>query len=369
VVDPFPPAISLTFDTSNTALNTCASTAASNPAVSDLCGAIVDVTGSPAQPLYAGHNDADMLFVGSLAKIYTVYVAFWLKQRVETQAKAMIAAGLPTSTSGWQNRVFNELRRAWQPKLNAAFPGLPSGMPRFGDVVVLSTTGDASLAEQSPPLSDADLDAIGENGAPRGKYRDRMRLMLRWSNNTAASNCILPLSYPYINGVLGSAGFFDKATKKGLWLSADYAGHDWVRGAGNPAGQPLTPRWSTLQGRTKSNIMGTASQVARYMTSLALGKLVDAASCTDMISIIRGADGIGSYIQSALASASPPRPFSTVTSKIGFGDDSFSHDCAIVATSKFRLVETVLGSPPAKGRTDLDQLAVAYYDCVAARHP
>ena len=110
------------------------------------------------------------------------------------------------------------------------------------------------------------------------------------------------------------------------------------------------------------------------MTALAQGKLADATSSTKMISIATGAAGIGSYILGALASASPARSFSSVVSKIGFGDDSFSHDCAIVTAnsasgSAIRYTVAILGSPPSKGRADLDQLEVAYHDCMVAQHP
>ena len=375
-VDPFPSAYSLSLDTTNASFNACENTAATDPATKDLCGSVVDLTGNPASPLYAGNNDNDMVYVGSLVKLYAMYVAFELQSRVEKQAKKMIAQGLSTSTAGWENKVYNQLKKAWQPKLNAAFPGLPSGMPQFATIFTLSSTGDANFTEQSPPLSDAELDAIGETGTPKGKYRDWMRLMLRWSNNTAASRCILPLSYPYLNGVLAAAGFFDSTAHKGLWISGDDLGNDWIPGPGNKAGQPLTARFATAQGRTKSNFTGTSLQVARLLTLLAQGKLVDSASCTDMISIMQGAQGIGSYIQSALLNASPARPISAIASKIGFGDDKFSHDGALIGVDRaadpanpLQFVEVVLGSPPSKGRTDLRQLAVAYYDCITAQHP
>lgn len=247
-------------------------------------------------------------------------------------------------------------------------------MPDFPSIFVLSTAGEASFGQQTPALTDADLDNIGENGAPQGKYRDWMRLMLRWSNNAAASNCIRPLSYPYINGVLASAGFFDGSA--GLWMSGDYEGHDWQSGSGNPAGQLLTARWATLQKRSKSNFTATALQVARFMTLLAQGNLVDLASSADMVSIMTGADGIGSYIAIGLDAATPPRLFNSIASKIGFGDDKVSHDCGIVRidrggdpTRTIRYVAVILGSPPAMGRSDLSQLAAGYYDCIVALHP
>jgi hypothetical protein len=377
VIEPFPVSpYPLTLDTANPQLTGCGGAFEHDPDVSSLCGAVADVTGRPrpALPPFFGMNQTDMLYVASLAKIYAMYAAYELRQRVEAHTKAMIADGLSTSTAGWESKVFVALEKAWKPKLNAAFPRLPQGFPKLANIFILSSTGDVNFAERDPPLTDAELDAIGEFGTPQGKFRDWMRLMLRWSNNEAASRCILPLSYPYINGALAAAGFFDSSAKKGLWLSGDYLGHDWL--PNNRAGQPLSPRWAALQGRATSNFTGTSFQVGRFMTLLAKEELIDAYSSTDMISILNGASGIGSYIKRGLELATPPRSFGVVKSKIGFGDDGFSHDCAIVTVDrggdpmkKLTYVSVVLGSPPDKGRTDLRKLAVGYHDCIVARHP
>src|ERR1700674_1591120 len=313
-IDPFPPAIALSFDLTNSDLNSCAGTASTKPEVTKLCGAVVDLTAAPSLPAYVGHNDTEMLYVGSLAKLYAVYVAYELRQRVEMQTKKMISSGLSTATAGWEIQVFDALKKAWQPKLDAAFPSLPKRFPDLPGIFALSQAGDVSFAEQSPAV---DPDAIGEFGSVKGKYRDWMRVMLRWSNNEAASKCILALSYPYINGVLASAGFFDGSA--GLWLSGDYQTHDWQSGPSNPAGQPLSARWAKLQNRSKSNFTATARQVARFMTLLAQGKLVNSASSADIINMMTGADGIGRYIKAALNGATPPRPVTSVASKIGFG--------------------------------------------------
>jgi hypothetical protein len=158
-----------------------------------------------------------------------------------------------------------------------------------------------------------------------------------------------------------------------LWMSGEYLGHDWVRGPGNRAGQALDARWARLQGRAKSNFTGTAFQVARMMALLGNGGLVDAASSAEMIDMMTAANGgIGSYIANGLAAAG--RGFSKVSSKIGFGDERFSHDCALVQVNRGDgttnlLVEVILGSPPSRSRVGLKQLAVGYYDCVAGLHP
>jgi hypothetical protein len=389
-VDPFPrnPYV-LGLEMTNEELSTCIER---DPDTNPMCGAVADLTGNPELPPFYAHNPVDMLYVASLAKIYPMYVAFELRKRVQEQVKDMMQLGLSTATAGWERQVFAALERAWKPKLKAAFPTLPEGMPKFSEIFVLSSTGKVKFAENDPPLTDADLDfrppdprpghdpISPEFKVPPGKFRDWMRLMLRWSNNEAASKCIRALSYPYINGVLGTAGFFNKTSRVGLWLSGDYLGHDWLKG--NGAGQPLSPRWARLQRRKVTNFAGTAFQVARLLTLLAQQRLVNKESSREMISIMTGVAGIGSYIRDALAGAAPARPFSTIASKIGCGDEvpppncGFSHDCAIVSVNRggapvgtIRYVVVALGSHPDQERADLRKMVVRFHDCVVARHP
>jgi peptidoglycan hydrolase-like protein with peptidoglycan-binding domain len=384
-VDPFPrEAYVLGLEMTNQEFNNCTGGVEHDPATSPMCGAVADLTGNPELPAFYAHNPLDMLYVASLAKIYPLYVAFELRRRVQAQAKDMIKLGLSTATAGWEQQVFAALGKAWKPKLKAAFPAFPEDMPRFSEIFVLSPTGDVKFAENDPPLSDADLDFRPPNPTPGrppvspefktppGKFRDWMRLMLRWSNNEAASKCIRALTYPYINGVLGAAGFFNKKLKVGLWLSGDYLGNDWLKADG--AGQPLSPRWARLQRRKVTNFAGNAFQVARLMTFIARSP--------EMISIMTGVAGIGSYIRNGLAGATPPRAFTAIASKIGCGDEvpppacGFSHDCAIVridrgaaADRTIRYVVVALGGHPNQARGDLHKMVVRFHDCVVARHP
>src|SRR5205823_2262160 len=75
LVSPFPPPIVLSRDMFNTAVVNCVEAAFQPADVRDLCGGLVDLTGDLTLPPYAGHNDTDMLFVASLAKMYAMYVA------------------------------------------------------------------------------------------------------------------------------------------------------------------------------------------------------------------------------------------------------------------------------------------------------
>jgi hypothetical protein len=390
-VDPFPrrPYV-LSLGMADQPLSTCAGAVENDPVTKPMCGAIADVTGNPELPAFYAHNPVDMLYVASLAKIYPMYAAFELRKRVEEQAKDMIKLGLSTATAGWEGQVFAALDKAWKAKLRAAFPSLPQAMPKFSEIFVLSDTGKASFAQNDPPLTNADLDfrpphptdghapISPEFKTPPGKFGDWMRLMLRWSNNEAASNCIRALGYPYINGVLGAAGFFDKTSRVGLWLSGDYLRHDWLKGDG--AGQPLSPRWARLQRRKMTNFAGTALQVARLLTLLAQGRLVDQDSSTAMLRLMTGVAGIGSYIRGGLAGA--PRAFTAISSKIGCGDEvpppacGFTHDGAIVRVDReadpartIRYIVVALGGNPNQARADLRTMAVRFHDCVVARHP
>jgi hypothetical protein len=369
VVAPFPTSpYAIALDRTNATMNAMMATLAADPTMSHLCAALVDLTDNPSKPPYAGFNDQDMLYVGSLQKISAMYAAFELRARVLQEITAEIGAGLSPGASGWEQPALAKLTAAWRPKLRAAFPALPDGFPVLSAILAFGRSNTVDIDAASPPLSDSDIDTIGEFGAPRGNYHDWMRAMLRWSNNAAAGRCIRPLSYPYINGALAGAGFFDATQHTGLWLSGDYEGHDWH--PTNGAGQPLSPRWRTAQGRHASNFTGTAFQVARLMTLLATDRLVDAAASQAMRGLMTGADGIGSYVKAALDDDA--RAVTSVLSKIGYGDDERSHDCAIVERKAggktLRYVVVALGSTP-RTRADLDRLILRLDNIILALHP
>ena len=99
--------------------------------------------------------------------------------------------------------------------------------------------------------------------------------------------------------VLGSAGFFDKSTNSGLWVSGNYAGNDWE--PDDHAGRPLSPRWQK-PGHRVSNFTGTALQVARFLGLLAQGRLVDSQASAELIGIMGTP-----FLREGLNTATPPR--------------------------------------------------------------
>jgi hypothetical protein len=347
VVEPFPRRIVMPLEVitvKHDPLGSCIEDALKQDDVRGICGAVIDLTGDPNHPPYRGHNDTDMLYVGSLAKIYPLLAAFELRRRVTQQAKDMIKIGLSTRTAGWQNKVFAELKKGWQPRLNAAFRGLPSQFPKLAEIVEISLHGTAQLREE---------------------FLDWIRAALSRNDAAAAGSYIRALSYPYINGVLAAAGFFDPAKKNGLWISGDFNGNDWR--PKDAAGMPLTARWR-LPGHAVSNFTGTALQVARFLGLMAQGKLVDPDSSGKMIELLGTP-----FLRKTLEDAT--RSFTSVNGKVGIGQwDTRFHDGAIVsiergpARTPIKYALAALGSPR-NSLSALRKLELAYHDCIVAGHP
>jgi hypothetical protein len=347
-----------------------------DPDAKDMCVAVVDLRPRPGgvDGLYEGYNDNDMLFVASLQKISPLYAAFELRARVRKHVKEAVAAGLTADAAGWK-KMQADLKAAWQPKLNAAFPTLPPGFPDLAQIFTVSPPGDVDFATNNMSLDDLDT----STSSSTDKFFESLWRMVRWSNDEAASKCILALSYPYINGLLGAAGFFQPASllipANGLWISGNYhnIARDWkpdhtIDDAN--AGQLKSPRWqtTTTPPRPKTNFGGTARQVARMFALLAMDRLVndtdpdtDAADpdtnkeIRDVLSGAAlndhkpGSTDFGSFIEQALFVAG--RPHDAVFSKIGIGDDNRLHDGGIVERTlggvKSRYAITALGSPNA----------------------
>jgi V8-like Glu-specific endopeptidase len=390
-IDPFPPQPALAFHVNEPGMVSHFAPILTSP-VRHLCAALVDLSGTSIGLPYVGLNDDDMVFAGSMLKICAMYVAFALRSQVQAFVDAASANGIsvvpPVITS--------EIEKAWKPKLQALFPSRPAQsfgnkeditFPKLEKIFTFSPDGKVDFARATPTLTQARLDWAGEFGTPKGKFYDWMHLMLRWSNNTASSYCILALGYFYINGALAHAGFFDPVSNNGLWLSADYAGHDWVSTAEekrtNAAGQYLTPRWATAQGRLRSNVTATARQAAGFMALLARSWLVPTDANhpdpgAEMRTLLQaaikcvphGKCGIGSYLQDALRAAR--RPFTALAAKKGFGDDSFSHECAIVERTvngkPLQYVVVGLGSARGRGRRDLSDLFVRLDSVIVQRN-
>jgi hypothetical protein len=340
-VGPFPPAPSLNLvaDPADGQLQNAFSTkiTAHNP--TDLCVALVDLTGPT--PRYAGMNDSEMVYVGSMMKVAALYAAFALKKQVQEFVTVANHQARLTAAA----EIFPIIEAAWRDTLKALFPHRPEKpcerqpwchtppdpkkpcpkckldqnmvMPQLDKIFEITVDVDgapkvtfrSACAAGCTAAKKADMEKqidgyyrtfIDEHGnlecdaefdAP-GMFTEWMLSMTRWSSDLATSKVVDALGYFYINGLLSSGGFFNVPPGGtggvGLWLSGDYEGHDWVNTKAekdsDAGGQPLTARWSAkdAQNRVRSNMTATAVQAARLMTLMACGQLVDAESSSRM---------------------------------------------------------------------------------------
>jgi hypothetical protein len=261
---------------------------------------------------------------------------------------------------GWEKQVIQELEQAWKPKLASAFRGLPAGgFPKLAEIFRFFRGG-----------------RIIFNQAPGG-FERALETSVRDSDPDGSSTVIRALGYPYINGVLRGAGLFDDTDGTGLWVSGDYRGNDWKRGATNPAGRVVAPRWSGSRGK-RSNFTATASAVVSLLTLLATRKLVEEPDPSrdpstnyhdQMLDLMLGRTE--QYVGRALFDEG--RRFDSLNYKIGIGVDGRSHDCAIVerrlpSGETIRYVVAGFGFDKGHDPVNLRRLFVELDSVVAARH-
>jgi hypothetical protein len=312
-----------------------------------LGGAVIDLTGGPGvAPAYAGAFDEDTFYVGSMGKAAAMYAALELRTRLR---KAFVRAKphLNTAVAGWHVSFLSVVRRTWSGQIARGFPGfdttMPARMPKFTDMFDFPAGAGAGVNFTKGTATIAQIAAL-DTGRPTAdmKFADMIESMILMSNPFAAGNVITSVGYPYLNGALREAGFFDPATKTGIWVSASYDSRDW-----KPKVDPfeLSPR-GALHYKSRTNIAGNARQFARMLALAARHQLfdADAAACDDMMEFMRkdgipGADNC--FVR--LAVEATPMPVGVPSlkvdkfaNKIGIGDPAPGqelqgiHDCAII---------------------------------------
>jgi len=165
------------------------------------------------------------------------------------------------------------------------------------------------------------------------------------SDNSDAGQVILALEYPYINGALREAGFFDPGTKRGLWLSSNFADRRRSWNPGNDIVRLATR--GELHYKDTTNVVGNAKQTARLLALVARNKLFDdnATECGEMFEMLRKngvAGATNSPIRNAVDDANPaPHNPKKWWSKLGIGDPGTAtpqlnglHDCALIERDK-----------------------------------
>ena len=124
VIDPFP-AFPFVFDidTNVTKLNNAVAAIKADSDLGQMCAAVVDLTDKPNQMPYAGFNDTQMLYVGSLLKIAPFYVAFELRNRSASRRGPRLPTGSLRRSPAGRTSSSTGSRRPGRRRSARRFPG------------------------------------------------------------------------------------------------------------------------------------------------------------------------------------------------------------------------------------------------------
>jgi len=240
------------------------------------------------------HLDEEECYSASLIKVAAMFAAFKLR----AEARALIGdiqAGTVTSTT--QLDFFNKLKAKFN--LGDAVTDISSvagnaKAPSYGDI--LSVTGFPTPSALVANFS--------------SDFRTQLRKMIIPSDNCSAGECIVRLSFPYINVKLMEAGFYDKNSKKGIWLCGDYILPPPICSAAtfakkqkyitidtiNDCNQATPPFCGSAQNTT-------SKQMASFFLQILLETLVDQTSSREMRRLLQEAQQGSDH-----RDASPPAP-------------------------------------------------------------
>jgi hypothetical protein len=244
----FPTAFTLLNDNSdpNSTLHQDFNFLKSNNRFKKLPFALIDYTSG--SPVYLGNNDKKQFFVASMAKIGVLFAALWLRKTARENArkstKTTIKEVIDELIAKWANepKPFPDrfkknfvASKTWPPNLHNILDGHKKSNGEWQldfksdhDFKVPNRTTSlnainhfSKLPERTAAQKKAKRDKIDPLG-----FRDRLELMIAWSDNMAAASCIDSLGYQFINGSLEKAGFYnrDKTAGGGLWISLNYHG-------------------------------------------------------------------------------------------------------------------------------------------------
>jgi hypothetical protein len=289
--------------------------------LSNAAFAVVDLTdGLPAYAVNGKEHAEKHIF--STAKVIPMFAAFRLQERLRNQF-----AGDRAATA--QELVAN-VKAAWKSEVQskgrfktgyADFPDLPRIFDLSGgkggawtfdfrdkhtrwEVLDAFEHLEKHKTKNGYLISKPEIDKIS--------FEDRLKLMVRMSDNNAAGSVAHDVGLSYIMGVLRTEGFYSDSNH-GLWFSNTY-GYDNVRD-------------EDLGGyeAKDDNITGggTAYSLARFFTLLVQRRLVSAAASDEMLDLLKlRGRGYGSWYSKGL-------PAGAVThSKVGLGD--WASEAAIV---------------------------------------
>lgn len=258
--------------------------------------AIVALNPDGTRP-FAQHRGNELHYGASLLKVAAMYAGFELRATLGSIADELGGAVR-------QSDVLKTASAYLDPQIMAKVATIPA------------------IAHISPgfalPRYASAFDVVSKSGAPgfevnfSASYVADLKEMIGPSHNLQASICVHRVGYGYLNGALGSAGFFDSATQKGLWLAGDYQE--------SPNGKYPAFRIPDCVNDGDTAQGATANQIARMMALLWDKQLVGPDASTKMLELMTGAPAGERYSELG-ASAN----FEISNVKIGYGPLSPTH--------------------------------------------
>jgi hypothetical protein len=388
------------------------------PKLAALRFALVDLTTEVNLPALAGNKMTLQGGLGSMAKIAIMFTAYQLKFDLEQLAKAQKLKDKDALFKAARDRWVDTQKDSPGAKTKEIHPGdATTRMPKLslrGDLFIEEPTGGKESTIRVPATASfpnlerifdvtssgsggdptiefkgADLIQVGKPGAPvvndaarryvaRTKdniteadkltFAERLWLSIDESDNAASHTCIRDLGFIYIGSSLFQSDLYNPKRGGGLWEGASHRGTTWQRsfvpgtGRSAPAFQNSTP-----------------AAVASFMTLLAQGRLVNAASSKAMLDLMskRKSATFGSFTRSFLGEGlrfvspgtrSPRFRFSlkTIHSKLGIGD--FDNDCVLIErddrSKTLKYAAAAFDDPNVDADHLLHELAVELDKCI-----
>lgn len=272
--------------------------------VHDLVIAIVALNADGTRP-HVGQHLREMHYSGSMAKVAAAYAAFQLRDAVNELGAKIRPAD--------EDDFFRQVAATFDPQFLRAARLIGNSVGLISENGVdedlrLPKYKRIFIASENAGQYSVDFRIDSTN--PDGNFLGFLKDMIIDSDNIAAGRTIRTLGYSCINGILAEGGFFDPATKEGIWLAGDYVHAPVVR----------IP--SVNDGLVKQ--VTTVLQMARLWTLLHDGKLFKDVGApipgsVELLGMLAKAVK-GNEAPSLLERILPnPPTFHVTQSKIGFG--------------------------------------------------
>jgi Beta-lactamase enzyme family len=186
-------------------------------AIADAVQAVVDAKpGSPPAPFAltivdtknfaaGGYNEYSEHYSASVVKVGVAFAAFALRDML----RRFVSVRNPSSVKVLHQMLATDMERPIE-QSSRTILGLIANrkyrLPKYGDVFSARMYHDRLDITFSPA------------------YAKALEDMMIPSSNQAAAACVHGVGYSYLNGALTQDGFFDDASKKGVWMGGDYTG-------------------------------------------------------------------------------------------------------------------------------------------------